>query len=585
MNKTVTINISGIIFHIEEDAYENLGAYLRAIRSYFRATDGGGEIMADIESRIAELLRERISASKQAILMEDVNYVKSIMGRPEDFSEEAGREEAGSGATEDIRREKIRRRLYRNTDEKILGGVCSGLAAYFDIDTVWVRLGMFLLIFFGGLSIWLYIILWIIIPEAKTTAEKFAMRGEPANINNIFKSFKEEAGEVKNRFSKYGDDLRRNYGESVRSNISSVLSTFFNIIGRFIGLVFVILGASLLLAYVASLLGLTLAGTNADVNTWITALTGPGGNYALFVFSMTLVFGIPVLMLLYAGIKMLFRIYYSNRWLNAGMGFLWLCGLIMGVYVTVNTIRQFSEHSVRRETFDLVDKSDTLFIRMNPARITLNNYGFDNADVLERRMENSRKWRFGHRDGKVNILGFAQLDVMESSRDSAELLISYASKGGSRKEALENADAIQYHVQQQNNEIIFDQVFVVEDGVNWRVPEVNMKLMLPVGKVVKFDKSVKYLLDDVANTSNTWDGDMAGRRWKMTEKGLECIDCEGLGRGEQTTEETPTEKTKKHKKRVRINSQGVNVKGRDTEINIDKDGIMIKTPEENIELK
>src|SRR5205085_2356838 len=118
---------------------------------------------------------------------------------------------SGNAQQQNTSGEKARRRLYRNPDEKALGGVCSGLAAYFDIDVVWVRLAMFLLVFFGGISIWVYIILWIIIPEAKTTAEKFAMRGESANINSIFRSFKEEAEDVKNRFGKYGSEVSRNY--------------------------------------------------------------------------------------------------------------------------------------------------------------------------------------------------------------------------------------------------------------------------------------------------------------------------------------------------------------------------------------
>src|SRR5688572_29560643 len=113
MNKTVTINISGILFHIEEDAYDNLGRYLSAIRSYFSLTEGGSDIMSDIEARIAELLQEKISPSKQVLVLEDVEYVKSVMGKPEDFGDGEKREEKAGPSAGGQQTEKIRKRLFR----------------------------------------------------------------------------------------------------------------------------------------------------------------------------------------------------------------------------------------------------------------------------------------------------------------------------------------------------------------------------------------------------------------------------------------------------------------------------------------
>ena len=590
MNKTVTINISGIIFHIEEDAYDSLSKYLTTIKGYFNTTDGGNEIMSDIEARIAELLQEKINTSKQVVLMTDVEHVKSIMGKPEEFGgdntkAENKTEQQYSTAND----EKIKRRLFRNPDEKALGGVCSGLAAYFDVDTVWIRLAMFFLIFFGGLSLWVYIILWIIIPEAKTTADKFAMRGESANINNIVQNFKDEAQDVKNRF-KSGE-----FANNASSNISRILNGFFKAIGRLFGLFLVLLGCVFLFGYITSLFGISIADSNSDVSNWKAVIFGSSTDYGLAVFAFVLVIGIPIFMLLYSGIKLLFKIKYSNKWLNIGFGLAWIIGLSIGFYVTVLTVKQFNESSKVKETIQLHGLGDTIVVKLNPAIYTLKPFAFDNVDDLDIHFgKHNSGYRFGELDKKLSIIGSANIDVIESNSDSIELVINYTARGNTKREANECAKAIKYNYSQNNNEIIFDEVFTVLAGTKFRAQEVDIKIKLPKGKVIYFDKSIKYSLDDVENTTNTWDGNMVGRRWKMTSKSLECIDCEGLeennddeGDHESVSRtiviedgKVITDESKTLHKNVTINKDGIKINGKDAEIKIDQHGIKIKTPEE-----
>ncbi len=573
MNKTVTINISGIIFHIEEDAYDSLSKYLATIKGYFSNTDGGNEIMSDIEARIAELLQERTNSIKQVVLMADVDHVKSVMGKPEDFGgEQTKTENKKQEEQNDFSEEKIKRRLFRNPDDKAVGGVCSGLAAYFDVDTVWIRLAMFLLIFFGGLSLWVYIILWIIIPEAKTTADKFAMRGESANINNIFKSFKDEAEDVRNRFK------NNSYGNNVRSNISVVLNSIFNVIGRLIGLFLSLFGVFLLVMYVMFLFGVSVADANGDISNWKSVLFASSADYALSVFSFILVAGIPILIILYVGIKLLFKIKYSNRWLKISLGIAWLVGIIIGLYTTVTTVKQFNEGSKVKETIALHNMGDTIVIKLNPAMNTLKAFGYENADDLDTYFgRNNSGYQFGDLNRKLTIIGCAGLDIIESNSDGVELVINYEARGNNKKEANENAKSIKYAYTQNNNELIFDEVFTVLAGTKFRAQEVDIKLKLPKGKVIYFDKSAKYLLDDVENTTNTWDGNMVGRRWKMTARGLECIDCEGL---EDLEEEIHFNRHDIKSKNITINEDGIKVNGTDAEIKIDENGIKIKTPKE-----
>jgi len=590
MNKTVTINISGIIFHIEEDAYDSLSKYLSTIKGYFSKTDGGNEIMSDIEARIAELLQARINVSKQVILMADVEHVMNIMGKPEDFGAEQAREE--NIAREERREhsdERIKRRLFRNPDEKAIGGVCSGLAAYFNIDTVWVRLAMFLLIFFGGLSLWVYFILWIVIPEAKTTADKLAMRGEQANINSIFKSFQEEAEDVKNRGRRQYEDVSKTVRDNLsyaRNSTAGVLNTFFNIIGRMIGLFLIFLGGILLFGYVTSILGISVLDGNNDFTHWRKVIFESSTDYALGVISFIIVVGIPVMMMVYAGVKLLFRVRYNNRWLNLGLGVLWAIGILIAFYVTMSTVKQFNENSRLKETTTLHGIGDTLVIRMNPGTKNVKSMQFENNDDIDNYLSNNHGgYFFGENNGHLSVIGFADLCVEESNSDSIELIISRISRGNNKKEANENAKAIEYTFRQDSNVLIFDEIFTVLEGTKFRAQEVDIKIKLPKGKVVYFDKSTKYLLNDIDNTSNTWDGRMISRRWKMTDKGLECIDCDGLDISDDEDFDHHPRRHRHPKDQVIINDEGIEVNGNETKIRIDEEGIKIKTPEKEIELK
>lgn len=586
MNKTVTINISGIIFHIEEDAYDRLSKYLSTIKGYFSKTDGGNEIMSDIEARIAELLQGKINNAKQVILAADVEYVMNVMGKPEDFGAEPNKEENTERAEQEpVYHEKIKRRLFRNPDEKALGGVCSGLAAYFGIDTVWIRLAMFLLIFFGGLSIWVYIVLWIVIPEAKTTADKLAMRGEQANINSIFRSFQEEAEDLKNRYSKEGKKQFQNVNQTVRENMgyargtaASVLNAIFNILGRLVGLFLILIGGILLFAYVMSLLGISILESSDYISHWRHMIFESTSDYALAVIAFVIVAGIPVMMLIYGGVKLLFRVRYSNRWLNLSLGILWTIGLIIGFYVAMVTLKQFGQNARIKESSVIRTTNDTIIVRMNPSDKDLRLTKFDNNDDVEINLTNNHgDYVFGQKDGKRSIIGYAELNVVESNSDSIELVVTRSSQGHTKKEAKENAKAISYSYKQVGNELVFDEIFLVDEGYRFRAQDVDIKIRVPKGKVVYFDKSVKYMLYDVDNTTNTWDGDMIERRWIMTEHGLKCLDCKGL---EDNSDEHWEKQHRRKKNRVTINGDGIEVNDNETEINIDEDGIKIRTPED-----
>jgi phage shock protein PspC (stress-responsive transcriptional regulator) len=190
MKITVSINLGGYSFNIDEDAYAELKSYLRKLELHFAGEESSSEILSDIETRLAELFRTKITTYKQVINIEDVRQAISVMGTPEDISDNDGpsaREKFSSPGYH---------RLYRDPDHRVIGGVCAGIAAYWDLE-LWVVRLIFFALAMMGVGIIIYLVLYIVIPEAKTTAQKIEMKGEPVNIHNIKDSVKKEFDTVR----------------------------------------------------------------------------------------------------------------------------------------------------------------------------------------------------------------------------------------------------------------------------------------------------------------------------------------------------------------------------------------------------
>ncbi|HKC34870.1 MAG TPA: PspC domain-containing protein, partial [Chitinophagaceae bacterium] len=232
MNKTLTINLSGIVFHIDENAYDVFNAYIDSIRRHFTSSEGKDEIMQDIEARIAEMFQLRVGESKQVITLRDVEEVTAAMGKPEQFGDEET-----AAADKEAPLSGVKRRLFRSTDDEIIGGVCSGTAAYFGIDPVWLRLAFVLSVIFFGTGLLLYIILWIVIPEAKTTADKLMMRGEQVTISNIEKNVREEVEGLKKRAGEFGKQVNQKFSSDY-TGFRGFLRRLFDAFGELLGFVF-----------------------------------------------------------------------------------------------------------------------------------------------------------------------------------------------------------------------------------------------------------------------------------------------------------------------------------------------------------
>lgn len=213
MNKIFNINLGGYPFTIDQDAYEYLQNYLERIDQHFRSSEGYEEITSDIEARVAELFQEKLN-SRKIVTMKDVKETIVVMGTPEDFGAESLDEdmafghETNSSKSSSNSKYRTGRRLFRNNEDEVVAGVCSGIAAYFGIeDPLWVRILFVLITFSGGFGIPAYFIMWAILPKAESASDRLSMKGEPINVSNIGKIIEDEIEHISEKVSDFGNEF------------------------------------------------------------------------------------------------------------------------------------------------------------------------------------------------------------------------------------------------------------------------------------------------------------------------------------------------------------------------------------------
>ena len=526
MKKTFTINISGSIFHIDEDAYEKLQKYLHMLNRHFGVALEGQEILQDIEARIAELFIEKTANKVEVITDLMVDEVIARMGKPEDFMEPAEEESTDQGQSETATQEegqKIRRRLYRDGDNRVLGGVCSGMGAYFNIDPVILRIIFVLVLFMGGASVLIYIILWIVVPKAKTTAQRLEMRGKEATVSNIEKSIKEEVNEVGESYNKFMN-AKNEKGVSRMDSFGDVVGSVLRVAVRVLVLLF---GAALIIGGIAGLIGFVTSmavghsflhggpwsfGWNSDVDmaTLINNFVSPEA-YTVSMIAISLLIGIPILLILFIGTKLLFRYKTNNKLIGLGTFGLWLVALIVLIVVSVSQVGNFGKQTSQTIS-QKVDCTNckTLYLETSE---DLYESLIDNEITLDR-------MKIAVVNGKEKILGHPRFTVEKSSSGEYLLLIKKRARGRSTVDAQKNVEQIEYSFSQKDSTLKFDPYYFLKDDAKWREQEVWMTLKVPEGKAVYLDTKMAGIIHDIENTENMWDGDMVGKTWIMTPDGL-----------------------------------------------------------------
>lgn len=569
MNKTLTVNIGGMVFHIEEQAYDKLRRYLDAIRGYFTTSDGRDEILQDVESRVAEMFSERVKDSKQVIVEEDVEYIINVMGRPEQFAgEEAGEQTVAANISE----KRSYRKLYRDPDDKIISGVCSGLGHRTGIDPAWLRIGFLLLLGVGGGGVLLYIVLAIVLPKAETTAQKLEMRGENVNIGNIRKAV-EEPNERR-------DSIVSRFFETIGEGLRGVLKVIIYLIGGF----FAIIGLIVLFALFMALLAvLGVAGISIPV--FISDLFLSPTQQFWSMLAVFLVVGIPVIMLIYAGIKILFRIKQTNRIFKMSALTLWVFGIVLALIMTFNIGREFAADSRQRVNLPLLNPAtDTLFVDV------MRNAKYDDGDDKEDRIFYNGVFvgsNFSIRSGEdiSRLTGSVNLDIQKADGDQFELIKITSAHGTTEKQAYENASKINYNFEQKDSLVQFSNYFPLTKDSKYRGQKVKLILKVPVGKSVYLGERSRYIIYDIDNVTNTYDGDMTGKTWTMTDRGLECKTCDFSDKNDYKQRyESGDAHINIGPNGVHISADGVNdsdLNGKDVNIHIDQNGVVIDSKEKD----
>jgi phage shock protein PspC (stress-responsive transcriptional regulator) len=497
MNKTFTANISGMVFHIDEDAYEKLNAYLANIRSRFSSDEGGDEILADIESRIAEMFQSKITDNKKVITIEDVTMVMVQLGEPEQIGD--------AGADEDEPSQKERtenkgpKRLYRDPDDKYIAGVCGGLGAFFGLDPTWIRIAfvVFTFMYFG---IPLYIVLWIVVPKAMTTAEKLEMRGEKVNLSNIEKSIKEEINELKVNIQEISEETRKRIKKKVKDKkrnepISMGLAEVFTVFGRVVGILLIIFAVLFLFnlfgnfQFIPHVINQIIFGVQNVLRLFISALVQPGITEKFAIIALIAIICIPLLMLIVTGIKLIFGIRSNMKPLGAFAGFLWFVGWIMLAIIVIISARNYSslQKSTQETTFEN-SEWPVVYIELESS-YTIDLYRDTWGDY--RLASLNSFWK----DEGNYVRGIPSIIVSQEKPDKFGLLVSKEARGVNTWEAQDNAENIKWGFKQVDSLIIIDPYFFFDKNSGWRNQKVKAEINIPPGKDVEISPAVKRIIE------------------------------------------------------------------------------------------
>lgn len=528
MNKTFTMNLSGLIFHIDEDAFGRLQDYIQKLKQHFANQAGSEEIIADIESRMAELLQERLGDHKQVVGMADVDHIITQLGQPFEMeTDETG--EPKQQATYSYGR----KRLFRDPDNRKIAGVSAGIAAYLSIDAIWIRLLFILSLLASGAGLLIYIVLWIVLPEANTTAEKLEMKGEAVNISNMEKAMRKEVNEMADKFNTYAKGAHesfkkkvpetRNFFDRMITALGYVLRAIFKVAGVFIGFVLLFTGLGLITGFFAGFVGLEGLGFLWESEGFQFSPLLMGDLFfqskafsSLAILSFSLIVILPVVLLIYGGLRLLSAGRFRIRHLTLVSVVVWFASWVVLLGIGIGTAFDFGhtgQYESHLKTIEpATEKPFVIGLKSEVASINQ----FESMMI-----DYSRLMFFDLYENK--IFQFPQLRVIPSDDALIHLRLVEESCGRSLSKAEIRAQNIDYAVSISDSSLHLPLLFSYPASDLIRGQEAKLYIEIPVGKKVYFEESV--YSNNLPNEVNyRFLRRYAGKNYVMTKGGLVIIE-------------------------------------------------------------
>lgn len=504
MNKLIEITIAGVLLKVEEAAWEQLKRYNASLRTHFASQAGSKEIIEDISSRMAELFLQR-SETKGYVSEKDVEEVIALLGKPFEMEDGPIHEERQQAQEPYVH---PRRRLFRDPDNRMIGGVCGGVAAYFDIDPVWIRLAFAVSFFFAGTGVLLYIILWAVIPEAKTAADRLQMRGEKVTAENIGKFFEDEAQKVKKNFNEFGQSEEA-YKWKARANragdgISNAARRAGHLIEKILAFFFATVALFFFIAFIMGYFGLFNRYSFLPFGPVVSAIYDNEWEHILVVLGITLMVSIPLLAIITKGIWILAGKGRLPGYLRSLYGYLWGVSWIILIVMGFRTAQLFAVTASSSDTRDIIS-NDTLVIK-----------GLDNG---EKRVRYRINYRGIHVQGDHLDNITPSISILKTNSTKTYMEIEREACGNTNAIALHNAELIPDGFRADGDTIQLLPFFSLDDKkVKWRKQELKLKMYIPVGKKVILEKNA---INNIGRIDSDYDEDeLEGQVLVMTEKGL-----------------------------------------------------------------
>lgn len=486
MNKTVNINLGGLLFHIDENAFLELRKYLDRLNKSFENEEGAEEIIADIEARIAELFNEFKDNDLQVINLKNVEDAIAIMGTPEELNDEEDQPKSET-KKETFEQPRPRKQLFRDTSDAYISGVSSGLGHYFEVSVVWIRLAWILGVFFsGGSFILIYIVLRFIVPEAKTTADKLAMKGKSVNVNNIEQKIKEGlnsvADNVKNVYDKTNTEEFRSKSVKVFDKIGEVLGKFFKAFAAFIGALLMVGSILGIITLFTGFIGTNL-GILDDKFFQYDSIGLFGVQSWLFSLFLFLISSIPLAFLFLLGLKITFKkVKRPTKTLKLSLLGVWILSIagIIVLSILRKKEKAYAATSTITKTLPYTAQ-DTLFIKMRKNERFINDFDFESDYEIRETADNK----------KVLVSQNLKIYIETSKTETPYLEIQKIAKGSSYNAAMNKAEKIDYNFNINENELILDAYALANYNDNYANQKVKIVLSLPENITIFADRSTK----------------------------------------------------------------------------------------------